>query len=84
MSNQLMQTLIEAEGYCCVYGYFMAKRDEGRPTYGTLALSEHLGVGERDIRWWKQQIREGQCTCEKLLCCKRNPRYNRVPFLIDL
>lgn len=79
MPNQLMQTLIEAEGSCCVYGYFASKRDEGQS--GTQALADHLGVTDRDIRWWKQQIREGECVCEKLLCCSREPRYREVPTL---
>lgn len=83
MSNQLMVTLVESEGFCCVYGYFMAKRDEGKAVYGTSALANHLGVGERDIRWWKQQIREGQCVCEKLTCCKRHIKYTKVPYLSE-
>lgn len=79
MPNQLMETLAEAEGFCCVYGYFMSFKDEG--AYGTGALAAHIGVTERDIRWWKQQIREGQCVCEKLLCCKREAKYRKVPLL---
>lgn len=81
MPNQLMATLVEAEGYCCVYGYFAAKRDEGRTVYQTSVLAAHLGVGTRDIRWWKQQIREHQCVCEKLTCCKRHVGYTKVGLL---
>lgn len=74
-----MQTLAEAEGFCCVYGYFMSRKDEGK--FGTTEMADHLGVTNRNIRWWKQQIREGQCVCEKLMCCNREPRYREIPLL---
>jgi len=51
----LMQQLIEAEKACCIFGYFIEKRD-----LGTKALADHLGVTDRTIRLWKARIRKGE------------------------
>jgi len=56
---RLMQQLVEAEGFCCIFGYFMAKRD-----IGTKALADHLGVSDRTIRNWKARIRDRETVCQ--------------------
>jgi len=61
----LMQQLIEAEKACCIFGYFIEKRD-----LGTKALADHLGVTDRTIRLWKARIRKGETTCERCTNCR--------------
>ena len=62
---QLMKKLVESEGFCCVFGYFLHHRDKT-----TKELSDHLGVSDRAVRTWKARIRERECKCQCTPACR--------------
>lgn len=58
MSQTLMQQLIKYEGSCCIYGYFMKRKD-----MTPRELSDHLGVTPNTVRKWFRRIASGEISC---------------------
>ena len=50
----------EQLGYCCPFEYFLTNLEKP-----TKKMAEELGVTTRTIRWYKDRIKKGICTCEK-------------------
>lgn len=71
MPNRLMEKLTtETLDFCCVYAYFSDEEIRLKPTS---ELAATLGVSERTIRWHRERVREGTCTCEHALKCWKSP-----------
>lgn len=76
MPNRLMEKLVvENLGFCCVYGYFTDVENEAKDNK---SIANTLGVTERTVRWWKQQVRDRHCTCEHALRCQEDPILRRT------
>jgi len=57
--RSLMRMLCLAEGACCPYAYLIATGD-----LSSKQIADRLGVAPRTVRYWREQVRKGRCTCE--------------------
>lgn len=58
MGQTLMAQLVDYENECCIYGYFMKRKD-----MPLKAIAAHLGVSYNTVRLWKRRIESGEVSC---------------------
>lgn len=58
MSQNLMEQLVNYEGECCIYGYFLSRKD-----MPTREIAEHLGITANAVRVWRRKIAKEDIFC---------------------
>lgn len=62
---KIIESLVEDDlHYCCPFAFFSLYKE-------TRMLEARLGVSDRQIRVWKQKLREGKITCKGKPDCLR-------------
>lgn len=80
MGTELMQQLIEHEGYCCIWACLHYNRK-----VRTAVFAKRYGVSRQTIKYWRRKFKRGQIGCVNTKGCLTEvlEKFPRLAFEAD-